>query len=68
MTEVAERRPLWWMLEWVHSRMMPGGHTRDHVTRFTRRSLAERLTRVGFEVRGCRYVGGCEMIFTARRP
>jgi SAM-dependent methyltransferase len=60
-------RPLWWVLEWVHSRLMPGGHTRDHVTRFTRRSLTDRLTRAGFEVLACRYVGGCEMILTARR-
>jgi len=60
-------RPLWWGLEWVHSRLMPGGHTRDHVTRFTRRSLTDRLARAGFEVLDCRYVGGCEMIFTARR-
>jgi hypothetical protein len=60
-------RPLWWGLEWVHSRLMPGGHTREHVTRFTRRSLTDRLTCAGFEILACRYVGGCEMIFTARR-
>jgi hypothetical protein len=51
----------------MHSRVLPGGHARDHVTRFTRRSLADRLTRAGFEVLARRYVGGCEMIFTARR-
>jgi len=60
-------RVLWSVLEWVHSRVLPGGYAHEHITRFTRRTLADRLARVGFEVLECRYVGGCEMIFKARK-
>ena len=60
-------RPLWPVLEWLHSRILPGGYAHEHITRFTRRTLAERLTSLGFEVLDCRYVGGCEMIFKARK-
>ena len=60
-------RVLWPVLEWIHSRLLPGGYAHEHITRFTRRSLADRLDREGFEVLECRYVGGCEMIFKARK-
>jgi len=60
-------RVLWPVLEWIHSRLLPGGYAHEHITRFTRRTLAERLDREGFEVLECRYVGGCEMIFKARK-
>jgi dolichol-phosphate mannosyltransferase len=60
-------RPLWSVLEWIHSRVLPGGYAHEHITHFTRRSLADRLTRLGFEILDCRYVGGCEMIFKARK-
>lgn len=60
-------RPLWPVLEWLHSHVMPGGYAHEHITHFTRRTLAERLTSLGFEVLDCRYVGGCEMIFKARK-
>jgi dolichol-phosphate mannosyltransferase len=60
-------RVLWPVLEWFHSRILPGGYAHEHITRFTRRTLAERLEREGFEVLDCRYVGTCEMIFQARR-
>jgi dolichol-phosphate mannosyltransferase len=60
-------RWLWPVLEWIHSRIMPGGYAHEHITRFTHATLAERLTRTGFAILDCRYVGGCEMIFKARR-
>jgi hypothetical protein len=55
------------VLEWGHSRVLPGGYAHEHITRFTRRTLTERLRREGFDVLECRYVGGCEMIFKARK-
>ena len=60
-------RWLWWVFEWIHRRLLPGGYAHEHVTRYTRRSLAARLTAEGFEVLDCRYVGGCEMIFKVRK-
>ena len=60
-------RWLWPVLEWIHSRVMPGGYAHEHITRFTRATLAERVTRLGFEILDCRYVGGCEMILKARK-
>jgi dolichol-phosphate mannosyltransferase len=60
-------RWLWPVLEWIHSRVMPGGYAHEHITHFTQATLAERLTAAGFAILDCRYVGGCEMIFKARR-
>ncbi len=61
-------RWLWWVLEWIHGRILPGGYAHEHITHYTRRSLAARLAAAGFEVLECRYVGWCEMIFKARKP
>ncbi len=61
-------RWLWWVLEWIHGHVLPGGYAHEHITHYTRRSLAARLAAEGFEVLDCRYVGGCEMIFKARKP
>lgn len=61
-------RPLWWVLEWIYGKVLPGAYAREHITRFTRRELAARLRAAGYEVLACRYVGFCEMIFKARKP
>jgi dolichol-phosphate mannosyltransferase len=60
-------RWLWPVLEWLHGRILHSGYAHEHITRFTRRTLADRLMRLGFDVLDCRYVGGCEMIFKARK-
>jgi dolichol-phosphate mannosyltransferase len=60
-------RWLWWALEWIYGKILPGAYAHEHVTHYTRASLAASLARHGFEVLECRYVGGCEMIFRARR-
>ena len=60
-------RRLWWALEWVYGKVLPGAYAHEHVTHYTRASLTASLTRRGFEVLDVRYVGGCEMIFRARR-
>ena len=60
-------RWLWWVLEWVHGHLLPGGYAHEHITHFTRRSLAARLAAAGFEILDYRYVGWCEMIFKARK-
>jgi dolichol-phosphate mannosyltransferase len=60
-------RPLWWVLEWIYGKILPGAYAREHVTHFTRHSLVERLRRSGYVIEGCRYVGFCEMIFRAHK-
>jgi dolichol-phosphate mannosyltransferase len=60
-------RPLWWAIEWLYGKILPGAYAHEHVTHYTRASLAESLGRHGFDVQDVRYVGGCEMILRARR-
>jgi dolichol-phosphate mannosyltransferase len=60
-------RWLWWAIEWVYGKVLPGAYAHEHVTHYTRAGLAASLARHGFDVADCRYVGGCEMIFRARR-
>ncbi|HEV8472132.1 MAG TPA: glycosyltransferase [Methylomirabilota bacterium] len=60
-------RWLWWALEWVYGKVLPGAYAHEHVTHYTRATLAASLARHGFDVADVRYVGACEMIFRARR-
>jgi dolichol-phosphate mannosyltransferase len=60
-------RPLWHVIEWLYGRLAPGGYAHEHITHFDRRGLEARLRGLGYDVRDCRYVGGCEMIIQARR-
>jgi ubiquinone/menaquinone biosynthesis C-methylase UbiE len=60
-------RRLWWLLEWIYGKILPGAYAREHITHFTRESLERRLREVGYTVQAHRYVGGCEVIFHARR-
>ena len=61
-------RWLWWVLEWIYGKILPGAYAKEHITHFTRQELARRLRDAGYEVVDCRYVGFCEMIFKARKP
>jgi len=61
-------RWLWWVLEWIYGKVLPGAYAHEHITRFTRQQLATRLQAVGYEILDCQYVGFCEMIFKARKP
>jgi len=60
-------RRLWWVLEWIYGKVLPGAYAHEHVTHYTRASLTTSLVHHGFEVLDVRYVGGCEMIVHARR-
>ena len=61
-------RWLWWVLEWVYGKILPGAYAHEHITHFTSEGLARRLRAAGYEILDCRYVGFCEMIFKARKP
>ncbi len=61
-------RWLWWALEWIYGKVLPGAYAHQHITHFTREGLKAELESLGFEVLACRYVGFCEMVFKARKP
>src|SRR5207249_10814665 len=61
-------RWLWWVLEWVYGKVLPGAYAHEHITRYTRDELARRLRAAGYEILAWKYVGSCEMIFKARKP
>jgi dolichol-phosphate mannosyltransferase len=61
-------RPLWWMLEWIYGKILPGAYAREHITHFTRAGLSRRLGAIGYTIQDVKYVGFCEMIFRARKP
>ncbi|MGD0950068.1 MAG: glycosyltransferase [Candidatus Binatia bacterium] len=60
-------RRLWWVLEWIYGKVLPGAYADEHITHFTQRELSARLRAAGYEVLDCRYVGYAEMIFKARK-
>jgi dolichol-phosphate mannosyltransferase len=60
-------RWLWWVLEWIYGKILPGAYAHEHITYFTSESLASRLRALGYAIEEQRYVGSCEMIFRARR-
>lgn len=61
-------RRLWWLLEWVYGKVLPGAYAHQHITHFTREGLEAELRPLGFEILECRYVGFCEMILKVRKP
>jgi len=61
-------RWLWWVLEWIYGKVLPGAYAHEHITHFDREDLAGRLLAEGYEILDCQYVGSCEMIFKARKP
>ena len=58
----------WVALEWAYGKVLEGGYAHEHITHYTRQSLAELIRASGFEVLDCQYVGYSEMIFKARKP
>lgn len=61
-------RWLWWVLEWIYGKVLPGAYAHEHITHYTRKNLAALLVAEGCEILDYRYVGFCEMIFKARKP
>ena len=50
-------RWLWVALEWIYGKVLPGAYAHEHITHYTRKSLAEKIIARGFEIVDCRYVG-----------
>ncbi len=57
----------WVALEWMYGKVLEGGYAQEHITHYTRQSLAELIERSGFELLDCKYVGYSEMIFKAKK-
>jgi len=60
-------RRLWWILEWIYGKVLPGAYAHEHITHYTRATLIQRMLTHGFTIRNLQYVGFCEMIFQARK-
>jgi len=58
----------WVALEWIYGKVLPGAYAHEHITHYTRESLAKLVRDRGFELLDCQYVGYSEMIFKARKP
>ncbi len=61
-------RWLWWLLEWIYGKVLPGAYAHEHITHYNRAGLADRLMAQGYTIQDLQYVGFCEMIFQARKP
>ena len=60
-------RWLWWVLEWLYGKVLPGAYAHEHITHHTRKDLVVKLRDFHYEILDHRYVGFCEMIFKARK-
>jgi SAM-dependent methyltransferase len=60
-------RWLWWVLEWIYGKVLPGAYAHEHITHPTRAGVTKRLQAAGYTIQQLRYVGWCEMIFQAKK-
>ena len=60
-------RWLWWVLEWIYGKILPGAYAHEHITHYTQAGLTDRLIASGYTIQDRRYVGFCEMIFLAKK-
>ena len=60
-------RRLWWILEWIYGKVLPGAYAQEHVTHYTKASLTGRLANLDFTIQEFQYVGFCELVFRARK-
>ena len=58
----------WPLIEWAYDLAKPTGYVREHITHYTRRSLFDRLTKMGLTVEDHQYILGGEIIIAARKP
>ena len=58
----------WRIIEPIYGYLVPGGYRDEHITHYTRKSLAEILERYGFEVEDTMYIARSEMIMRCRKP
>ena len=61
-------RLAWLLMEKAYRVAAPWGYADQHITRYTFRSLSDRLSALGLVLEDARYVLGCEMILALRKP
>jgi dolichol-phosphate mannosyltransferase len=61
-------RRLWWILEWIYGKVLPGAYAHEHITHYSHDTLARRLMAQGYAIQEFQYVGFCELIFRAKKP
>lgn len=55
----------WRLLEAVYRRVAPGGYADEHITHYTRSSLVDILSHLGFESQQMCFIWGAELIISA---
>jgi ubiquinone/menaquinone biosynthesis C-methylase UbiE len=58
----------WRVIEPIYGFLMPGGYRDEHITHYTRQSLAAILARFGFIHEETAYVAGSELMMVLRKP
>ncbi len=57
----------WRLIEPIYGLLVPGGYHDEHITHYTRKSLAEIVERYGFAVEDTAYIARSEMIMRCRK-
>jgi len=52
----------WIIIEWFYKRIIPGGYGDEHIARFTRREIFERMQQIGFQLKSYKYIAGSELL------
>lgn len=58
----------WPLIEWAYGIAKPTGYADEHITHYTRKTLFDRLERMGLRVEDHRYILGGEIIIKASKP
>ena len=58
----------WPLIEWAYGLAKPTGYAHEHITHYTRATLFERLSQMGYVVLDHQYILGGEIIIKARKP
>lgn len=57
---------VWPAIEWLYSKLVPGGYAHEHITHYTARQLAELVRSRDFQIEDTRTICGAELILKAR--
>lgn len=57
----------WPAIEWLYSKIVPGGYAHEHITHYTHAQLVELLAARGFQIEQTRTICGAELILRAVR-